>query len=71
MNLFDQIIDTESALSSQNLYTTIDSYVDITSAEQQSSVLVFKDENGTVEININEIRRMKELLQEKYPEDYI
>jgi hypothetical protein len=33
--------------------------------------LIISDEQGEIEITAQEIRRIKEILQEKYPEDYI
>ena len=33
--------------------------------------LIISDEQGEIEITAQELRRIKEILQEKFPEDYI
>jgi tRNA(Ile2) C34 agmatinyltransferase TiaS len=39
--------------------------------QSHAAVLIIEDEEGQIEITAKELRRIKELLQEHYPEDYI
>jgi hypothetical protein len=43
----------------------------IASVSIYSKALVLEDDDGRIEITSKELRRIKELLKEKYPEDYI